>query len=88
MGNTRKRTAVIVVILAAIVALYLWSSRPVSQPQAILCGSRQSNKYHYPSCSAAQRIHPENLVWFSSPEEARSRGYVPCKICRPPLTSR
>jgi beta-lactamase superfamily II metal-dependent hydrolase len=47
-------------------------------------GSSKSNKYHYPSCSAAKKIKPENLITFSSSEEARAQGYVPCGICHPP----
>ncbi len=47
-------------------------------------GSAKSDKYHYPSCSAAQRIKSSNLVTFSSSEEARASGYVPCQICHPP----
>lgn len=45
--------------------------------------SQKSNKYHYPSCSSAKKIKPENLIKFQSPEEAQKAGYVPCKICRP-----
>jgi hypothetical protein len=52
--------------------------------EKVFVGSIKSNKYHYPSCSAAQRIKPENEIWFSSSEDARSHGYVPCKICNPP----
>jgi len=47
-------------------------------------GSTKSNKYHYPSCSAAQKIKPANEIWFTSSEDARSHGYVPCGICHPP----
>lgn len=47
-------------------------------------GSINSNKYHYPSCRWAQRIYPENEIWFSSPQGAQAKGYVPCKVCRPP----
>jgi len=47
-------------------------------------GSTKSNKYHYPSCSAAQKIKPANEIWFSSSEDARAHGYVPCGICHPP----
>lgn len=50
--------------------------------------SKKSNKYHYPSCSAAQRIKPSNLITFNSPEEAIKAGYQPCKICRPPVSSK
>jgi hypothetical protein len=47
-------------------------------------GSSESDKYHYPSCSAAKRIKSSNLVTFSSSTEARGAGYVPCSICSPP----
>lgn len=50
--------------------------------------SRNSNKYHYPSCKWAQKIHPENLVKFSSADDAQKAGYIPCKVCRPPLGGR
>ena len=47
-------------------------------------GSTKSNKYHYPSCSAAQKIKPANEIWFASSDDARAHGYVPCGICHPP----
>ena len=47
--------------------------------------SKKSNKYHYPTCIWAQKIKPTNLIIFASPEEAVKAGYVPCKVCRPPL---
>jgi methylphosphotriester-DNA--protein-cysteine methyltransferase len=47
-------------------------------------GSKKSDKYHYPSCKWAQKIKPENLVTFTSAQEAIKAGYVPCKVCRPP----
>ena len=48
-------------------------------------GSKRSNKYHYPSCRWAKKIKPYNLVTFQSVKEAQEAGYVPCKVCRPPL---
>lgn len=47
-------------------------------------GSKNSNVYHYPSCGSAKSIKPENLVTFSSVEEAKNAGYRPCKKCNPP----
>ena len=47
-------------------------------------GSAKSDKYHYPSCSAAKKIKASNLVTFSSSADARASGYVPCGICHPP----
>jgi hypothetical protein len=52
--------------------------------EKVFVGSIKSDKYHYPSCSAAQKIKPENEIWFSSSADARAHGYVPCKICNPP----
>jgi methylphosphotriester-DNA--protein-cysteine methyltransferase len=48
-------------------------------------GSAKSNKYHYTSCVWAQKIKSGNLVCFPSAKAAQERGYVPCKVCRPPL---
>jgi len=52
--------------------------------QGPFVGSSKSDKYHYPSCSAAKRIKPSNLVTFTSSADARARGYVSCGICHPP----
>lgn len=51
-------------------------------------GSKNSNKYHYPTCKWAQKINPSNLVKFNSPEEAIKAGYVPCKVCHPATSSK
>lgn len=40
-------------------------------------GSKNSNKYHLPSCTVAKRIKPENRVCFASKEEAEKKGYLP-----------
>jgi methylphosphotriester-DNA--protein-cysteine methyltransferase len=48
-------------------------------------GSRKSDKYHYPTCSAAKQIKPDNLIIFKTAKEARDAGYIPCKICKPPI---
>jgi len=48
--------------------------------------SKNSNKYHFPSCQWAQRINPSNRVVFKSAREAIQAGYVPCKVCKPPTT--
>lgn len=59
----------------------------VAISQGPLVGSTRGGKfrkYHLPSCSAAQRIGEANLIVFSSAEEARARGYLPCMLCHPP----
>ncbi|MFH0929960.1 MAG: hypothetical protein V1814_01775 [Candidatus Moraniibacteriota bacterium] len=43
--------------------------------------SKNSNKYHLPTCRYAQNIKPENRVCFSSKEEAEGRGFQGAKCC-------
>ncbi len=66
----------------------LTTSAPVDQtgvlqlPQnCAYLGSKNSNKYHLPTCRFAKNIKPENRVCFSSPDEAQSKGYLPDKGC-------
>jgi len=47
-------------------------------------GNSESNKYHYPSCRWAKEISPANEIRFTSSQDARNQGYVPCKVCSPP----
>ena len=62
-----------------------WASaeNPQSDPKKFV-GSLKSNKYHYPDCQWAKKIKPENEIWFTSSEDARSQHYVPCGVCHPP----
>ena len=46
-------------------------------------GSVNSDKFHDPSCSQAQRIKDSNLITFSSREDALNSGYSPCSFCNP-----
>jgi micrococcal nuclease len=53
------------------------------QPQGQYVGSIKSDVFHYPSCFYVDRIKPENIIWFSSREDAFAHGYRPCKKCCP-----
>ena len=80
------RPLLISVILAIAVITFSHVAAPTAYAQnqeMTYVGSNKSNKYHRPSCSAAQRIKPSNLVSFSSKEEAIKAGYAPCKVCKP-----
>jgi competence protein ComEC len=46
-------------------------------------GSIKSDVFHYPSCSYVKKIKPENIIWFSSRDDAIAHGYRPCKVCNP-----
>jgi hypothetical protein len=44
--------------------------------------SKSGTKYHFPWCSGAKRILPENKITFPSPKEARAAGYSPAANCK------
>lgn len=50
-------------------------------PQGQFVGSKNGNIYHYPNCTYAQNILPENQIRFANSEEARAHGYQPCTKC-------
>lgn len=56
---------------------------PKSSSKGKYVGSKKSNKFHYPYCKWAQKINPENEIWFKDRQEAIDKGYVPCKVCDP-----
>lgn len=53
------------------------------QTSGVYVGSIDSDKFHYPSCRFAEKILPENEIWFDTREEAYAAGYVPCGVCKP-----
>lgn len=55
---------------------------PASRNQYV--GSVKSDKYHYPECIHAKNISTGNEISFSTVQDARSAGYDPCGVCRPP----
>ncbi len=55
-----------------------------TQTSGKFVGSKKSDVYHYPDCQWAKKIKPENLITFNSVEEAKAKGYRPCKVCNPP----
>ena len=48
---------------------------PVVAPQGAYAGSKNGTKYSTPGCAGLPRIKPENIVWFSSREDAELQGY-------------
>lgn len=80
-GDTMRKRGVL------IIALFIIFAFVGNAIGAEFWGSKNSNKYHYPTCKWAQKIKPQNLVKFNSPEEAIKAGYIPCKVCNPPRSS-
>lgn len=67
---------------------FLWLAVPApvqlqEKPQITYVASKNSNKFHRPSCRWAKKIAAKNLCGFQSREEALKKGYIPCKVCRP-----
>ena len=50
--------------------------------EGMFVGSINSNKYHLPDCTWAKRINEENLIWFESAEDAKSKGYIPANCLK------
>lgn len=57
---------------------------PKTPSKGQFVGSTKSDKYHYPKCSTAKKILPENEIWFKNAADAQSQGYKACGICKPP----
>jgi len=57
---------------------------PPAEEEKKFVGSKKSDVYHYSNCRYVKKILPENIIWFSSVEDAKARGYRPCKVCKPP----
>lgn len=57
---------------------------PPAKTKYLYVGSINSNIYHYPDCIWAQKIKPENEIWFFTANDADAHGYRPCKVCDPP----
>lgn len=54
------------------------TSQTPSSEKGIIVASKYGKKYHWPWCTWAKKIKPENQVWFKSEEEAKKAGYQPC----------
>ena len=62
-----------------------WNALRDRDPQsdgAFLCGLMSSKTVCRPSCTHRVR-QPQNIIVFSSYEEAAAQGYAPCSYCRP-----
>ena len=43
-----------------------------------IIGNKITLKFHYSTCPFAKRISTENMIIFSSIQEAKKKGYTPC----------
>jgi len=59
----------------------------LAHPRGVYLGgqyvaSRGAKSYYYPWCGGAQKIAPEDQVWFKTQEAAQKSGYSPAKNCK------
>lgn len=78
MSNAKILVPLLAVSLAALPAFSI-----LSAPDGQYYGSAKGQAFHYGTCSGGDRIKDENLILFSSREDAVERGYRPCQRCRP-----
>lgn len=71
-------------LFAVILVLILLSASALLALDYKYVGSKNSLIYHYPTCYFAKATKPEHLVTFKSAREAKSAGYLPCRLCKPP----
>jgi micrococcal nuclease len=76
----KKLTALLVVAAAGL--LFAGSNAAPGTATAYYDSSK-SNIYHFPSCTWAKKITREHLIIFETKEQAQSKGYRPCKVCKP-----
>jgi len=54
---------------------------PAGRQDCAFVGSKNSDKYHLPTCQWAKRILPKNLVCYKSAQDATAKGKVGDKGC-------
>lgn len=58
------------------------STQAVTKTNSITyVASKNSDKYHLTTCKWAGNIKSSNKITFSSENQARTRGYTPCRTC-------
>ncbi len=82
--NLKRRASILLLLCLFAAGCSTQATEPAATQEANqYVGSVNSDKYHLPDCQWAQKILPENEIWFGSKQEAKESGYVPCKVCNP-----
>jgi methylphosphotriester-DNA--protein-cysteine methyltransferase len=78
-----KRSIKIVFVTSVVLFVFLYTKAVAASTRYVV--PAKSNKYHHPSCRWAQKFRSENLASFRSAKDALAAGYIPCKVCNPPI---
>ena len=57
------------------------SSISLQNTSVTYVGSKNSDKYHLPTCKWVQNIKKSNKITFSTENKAKLKGYTACKTC-------
>lgn len=63
-------------------AAILASSTSAPQSRGVFVASKNGTKYYPSDCSGADRIKPENTVWFATEADAQKAGYERTVTCK------
>ena len=74
-------------LFALILMGFFYSADASAGEASKLVASNFSDRYHLSTCKIAQKIRPEDIVVYATPEEAIAAGLNPCKKCNPPSKS-
>lgn len=70
--------------LSLAVALLAPGCSDNAQPaQRNYVAAKSSKVFHRTTCRFVAKIHPQNMVWYSTAAEASADGHRPCKVCKP-----
>ena len=78
-----KRYIKIVFVTSVVLFVFLFTKAGAANYKYVV--PAKSNKYHYPSCRWARKFSSKNWVTFHSAKDALGAGYIPCKVCKPPI---
>ena len=86
-GSSRSNAVAIEKRPQADAAWTAFESRDRSWDGRIIAAVKTTGVYCKPSCPA-RRPKRENVVFYSTPEEAKNAGFRPCLRCKPDLVAR
>ena len=83
MSRSSKVTRRSALAISLISSLFFTSFSFASNEKLI--AAYYSDRYHVASCKIAQKIHPDDRVYYDTAEAAVAAGLIPCKKCDPPV---
>ena len=83
-GDVRIHWFKLILVVALLTSPFGTASGKLYAAERLVSAS-YSDRYHRSSCKIVEKIHKDDLLVYSSPQEAIDEGRIPCKKCDPPL---